>query len=339
MHCSANIDTLCSFNYGWQEMKISNLTDIKSEPLFFQLEGLLKESSLYLKLEGLNIANSIKLKTAITMINSYEQQGILIPGKNKVIESSSGNLGVALSIVCRQKGYSFTCITDPNISPNNERLMKIYECNLIKVTDKDEHGGYLATRIRLIQDMLRSDPTLIWTNQYENLNNVNAHFSLTAQEIFNEFDHVDYLFVGAGTTGTLMGCLKYFNQYSPDTKVIAVDAVGSVTFKAKPAKRYIPGLGTSKSPKISKLEKLQELIYVEEKDTIKMCRYLLKKKGLFVGGSTGSVMHAVKEYENRIKKGSTVVAISPDFGTSYLNTIYNNDWVKEHFGNILQEER
>lgn len=310
-------------------MIISSLSEIKSQPLFYALPDFLHSSKLYIKLEGLNIAGSIKLKSAKRMLETHEQQGKLKRGFSTVITSSSGNLGLALAILCKEKGFLFICVSDPNISAVTDSYIKAYGGAVVKVTTRDENGGFLLSRIRYIHEQIRLNTSFVFLDQYENQENINAHYLSTAYEIAEQFSHVDYLFVGAGTTGTLTGCAKFFKDFFPKTKIIAIDAVGSVTFGYPPAKRNIPGLGTSMKPKISEQSCFDELMMIHEKDTISQCRNLLNRYGLFLGGSSGTVIQGVYEYQNKISENSIVVAISPDFGDRYVNTIYDDVWIKE----------
>jgi 2,3-diaminopropionate biosynthesis protein SbnA len=310
-------------------MIINKIEELRSHPLFFHLEKHFGLSNLFLKIEGFNIAGSIKIKTALSLMDQLEREGAS-PSKNKIIESSSGNLGIALSIVCKSRGYTFTCVTDPNTSPHSERLMRIYGADILKVTKKDKQGGYLETRISLIEEMITKDKSLIWTNQYSSIANPLIHYKETAKEILNQFEKVDYLFIGAGTTGTLVGCAKHIKEVSPQTRVFAVDSEGSVTFGGQPSPRFIPGLGTSKRPPICDTKNVDEIIVIKEGDAIQMCHFMLDKYGLFLGGSTGSVLQAVREKKN-IPKDACIVAISPDFGEKYIDTVYNPTWVKEKF--------
>ncbi len=311
-------------------MIVESVSEISSGPLFYKISDFIKGSELFIKLEGLNIAGSVKLTTAKGLIKGLEERNLIGPN-TQLIESSSGNLGVALSLLCKEKGYRFTCVTDPNIAPENERIMSLYGAQVIKITQRDENGGYLASRIRYIQSILEKDPDWIWINQYANQDNPLAHFNWTAQDILREIGRVDYLFVGAGTTGTLMGCGSYFKRHSPKTHIVAVDAMGSVTFGFPPKKRCIPGLGTSRRPELVNESLFDELLLIEETDTLRMCRHLLDKYGLFLGGSSGTVIEGIKKYEGEIPSGSRVVAISPDFGYKYLDLVYSDAWVAEKF--------
>lgn len=310
-------------------MIIDSIETNANSSLFFRIPNIFANIPVYLKLEGLNTAGSIKFKTAINLIDGLYRDKKIVPRKSKIIESSSGNLGVALSVICKSRNLPFICVTDVNTSTNNVNLMELYGATVICVSERDSNGGYLGTRIKKIKQMLTQDSNLLWTNQYENPDNPLTHYLTTAQEIKNQFSKVDHLFIGAGTTGTLMGCAKYFKETSPKTRIIAVDAAGSVTFGGLAKKRYIPGLGTSKRPGIVDESLIDEIIIVEEADTVVTCHEILNLTGLLVGGSTGTILNAIYTKRNDFMPGDTVVAISPDFGERYLNTIYNSNWVQE----------
>lgn len=286
---------------------------------------------LFLKLESMNPSGSVKLKAAKSMIAAAERMGH-INSNTMLIESSSGSLGVALSMIAAEQGYHFTCVVDPNVSEQNLRLIKTFGAKVVQVTEKDENGGYLGTRIRYIKERTQQDPNTLWLNQYANPENPGAHFRETAPGIANAFPRLDYLFIGAGTTGTLMGCLKYFSLYRPKVKIVAVDSVGSVTFGEPAGKRFIPGLGTSRRPEIFDPQGIFAYEMIPEIATVRMCRHLAKAEGILVGGSTGTTLAGVAAWRSRIPEDAVVVAISPDLGDRYLDTIYNDEWVTQKFG-------
>ncbi|MDE9446336.1 2,3-diaminopropionate biosynthesis protein SbnA [Xenorhabdus bovienii] len=310
-------------------MLFDDISSLINDRCFININGWIPDSAVSLKVEGISVTGSIKIKPALYMISALEDSGVLRTGK-KLIESSSGNLGLALSMICAWKGYPFICVSDPNIAPLTERTIRAYGTNLIIAKSKDDNGGYLGERIRIIESMLKEDQNLIWVNQYENKNNVLSHYSTTGKSILEKYPYPDYVFIGAGTTGTLGGVSSYIRKYSPSTKIIAVDTKGSVTFGGEPSKRRIPGLGTSKAPEIKKYSQFDEIIYIDEKETVFTCRELASM-GLLLGGSTGTVLAAVRHYESIIGKNKIVVAISPDMGEKYIDTIYNDDWVNKFY--------
>ena len=187
------------------------------------------------------------------------------------------------------------------------------------------------------QRWIEEDPTLLWINQYANPLNKGAHRKSTGPEILKEFPEVDYLFVGTGTTGTLMGCAEFFDEHSPQTKVIAVDTVGSVTFGHEAGPRHIPGVGMSRNSELLDPSLLDDVLMIPEHETVLMCRAVRRMTGLVVGGSTGTVLCGVRRYTNRVRAGETAVMISPDFGDSYADTVYNDNWVLERFPMLANE--
>lgn len=310
---------------------IDSPLEIQTNELFFLLKGFAKKLDVYLKLEGLNIAGSIKLKPAIHMINYLERKGFASPGQTKIIESSSGNLGVALSLVSKVRGYEFTCVTDPNLSPVCRRYIEVYGGKILPVKEKDENGGYLNTRINLIKNILASNEEYVWTNQYANPANIEAHYIYTGAVIHKCFPELGMLFVGAGTTGTLVGCAKYFQEHSPNTSVVAVDSVGSVTFGGPPSARYLPGLGTSRKPEIMSMNNVHDVVMIPERDTAKMAADIFERFGLFIGASTATVLCGVQQYIERGGCSLPIVAIGPDFGDRYLDTLYDKEWVNTKY--------
>jgi cysteine synthase A len=311
-------------------MLYENACDVILDDIFLDLTGFVPGLELALKLEGLNPAGSIKLKAAVGLVEAAENSGALLPGGH-VIESSSGNLGIALSSVCASRGYTFTCVVDPNTSQQSKALMQALGTEVVLIGERDACGGYLQSRIDYIAGRLREDPSLVWPNQYANQANPRAHHDTTAPSIIKQFPTVDHLFVGAGTTGTLMGVARYFRQYSPHTRIVAVDTEGSITFGFPPGPRRIPGLGTSRRPEIFRPGQADETVLVPEVDAIRMCRRLAAERGLLLGGSTGAVLSGVQRLRADIPSGSQVVAISPDNGDRYLQTVYSDEWVLDHY--------
>ena len=297
--------------------------------LFYRLPAFAGSHDVFLKLEGFNITGSIKVKTAIGLVKDLEQRGIARPNETVLVESSSGNLGLALSLVCALKGYKFICVTDPNANRAAIRGMELYGAKVIVVEDRDPARGYLGSRLKKIDQILQSDPNAVWLNQYANIANKNVHAEETANEIAREFDKVDWVFVGTGTTGTLAGISERLRREFPRIKVVAVEPVGSVTFGGAPGKRNIPGIGASVRPKLADLAKPDKIVAVNEKKTVEACLSFVRDYHLLVGGSSGTVLAAVQQLAPEFRRGDTIVAISADLGERYLDTIYNPDWVEK----------
>jgi 2,3-diaminopropionate biosynthesis protein SbnA len=299
------------------------------DDVFVDLSGIVGQP-LSLKCEGFNFAGSIKLKTAAFMVTAAEEAAMIKPG-SILIESSSGNLGVALSIVAASRGYEFVCVMDPRSSALNRRRIEASGGRVVVVDELDDNGGYLATRIRAVQRLCDSDGRYYWLNQYANDNNWRAHYHLTAPRIAEQFPDLDYLFVGAGTTGTVTGCAHYLRDVGHPAQIIAVDSTGSVTFSERSGPRFIPGLGTSFRPEIADRTLIDDVVFIDEPDTVRMCR-LMAQHGFLFGGSTGTVVAGATDFLRRhAAEGSSGLAISADLGDGYLDTVYDDDWVSRHY--------
>ena len=215
-------------------MIVESPLDLIFRDLFYRLRGFAGSHDVFLKLEGFNVTGSIKIKTAIGLVEALERGGIAKPNETVIVESSSGNLGLALSLVCAIKGYKFICVTDPNANHATIKGMELYGAKVTVVEERDPAGGYLGSRLKKVDQILESEPNAIWLNQYANIANKNVHAEQTANEIAREFDKVDWVFVGAGTTGTLAGISERLRHVFPKIKVVAVEPVGSVTFGGAP---------------------------------------------------------------------------------------------------------
>jgi N-(2-amino-2-carboxyethyl)-L-glutamate synthase len=287
---------------------------------------------VHLKCEGFNFAGSIKLKAATEMVAAAERDGVLSPG-SILVESSSGNLGVALSMVAASRGYRFVCVTDPRCNLATRQFMEALGGEVTMVTEPDPGLGFLGARLAYVRRLCASDDRYVWLNQHANVNNWKAHYRTTAPQIAGRFPALDVLFVGAGTTGTLMGCARYFREHRPGVRVVAVDSEGSVTFGGPAGPRMIPGLGAGVRPAIYDQALIDDMVYVPEVETVRMCRRLARAGFLF-GGSTGTVLSGARRWlaDHGVSGVASAVAIAPDLGERYLDTLFHESWVREMYG-------
>jgi N-(2-amino-2-carboxyethyl)-L-glutamate synthase len=288
--------------------------------------------SLFLKCEGFNFAGSVKLKAAAEMVDGAERDGLLTAG-SILVESSSGNLGVALSVIAANKGYRFVCVTDSRCNLSTKRLMEALGSEVQMIDQPHPELGLLGARQDRVRELCASDDRYVWLNQYANPNAWKAHFRTTGPAIARQFPTLDVLFVGTGTTGTLMGCARFFRQWNRPVRVVAVDSVGSVTFGAASGRRMIPGLGTSIRPQLLDESYIDDVVWVEEAETVRAC-HRMAHTGFLFGGSTGTVVSGATEWlaGNDPHHELTAVAIAPDMGERYLDTVYRTNWVRDHYG-------
>jgi cysteine synthase A len=306
---------------------ISVPQDFNEDDLFVDLEGIFGHP-LFLKCEGFNFAGSIKLKAAAEMVEAAERDGLLTAG-SVLVESSSGNLGVALSMIAAAKGYQFLCVTDSRCNLATRLMMEALGGQVHVITEPDPVGGFLGARIDHVRALCASEDRYVWLNQYTNPNNGMAHYRRTAPAVARQFPDLDVLFVGAGTTGTLMGCARYFREWHRPVRVVAVDSVGSVTFGGDAGRRMIPGLGAGRRPPMLDESYVDDVVRVAETDTNRAC-HRLAGRGFLFGGSTGTVVSGAMDWLARHEgRELTAVAIAPDLGERYLETIYQTNWVQD----------
>jgi len=309
---------------------ISFPQEFNEEELYIDLRSMTGHS-LFLKCEGFNFAGSIKFKAAVAMVEAAERDRVLRPG-SILVESSSGNLGVALSMIAASRGYQFLCVTDSRCNLATRRLMEALGSRVHVVTDPDPVEGLLGARLTYVRQLCAADPRHVWLNQYHNPNAWKAHYRTTGPAIAREFPNLDVLFVGAGTTGTLMGCARYFKRWHPRVRVVAVDTVGSVSFGDPPGRRMIPGLGMGVRPPLLDASYIDHVVRVEEADTVRTC-HRLARRGFLFGGSTGTVVSGAQSWlAQHGRPRLTAVAIAPDLGERYLDTIYQTNWVHDLYG-------
>jgi 2,3-diaminopropionate biosynthesis protein SbnA len=304
---------------------ISDPVQFNEEELYVDLRAALG-LPLYLKCEGFNFAGSIKLKAATEMVDAAEREGRLRPG-SVLVESSSGNLGVALGVIAASRGYRFLCVTDSRCNHPTIRLMESLGTQVHVIEEPDARGGFLGARLAYVNALCASDDRYVWLNQYTNRGNWRAHYRTTAPAIARRFPDLDALFVGAGTTGTLMGCARWFwQEWRRRVRIVAVDSVGSVSFGGAPGRRMIPGLGASVPPPLLDESYVDDLVRVEESDAVLACRRLAAR-GFMFGGSTGTVISGAGRWlAEPGHQGLTSVALAPDLGERYLDTVYREGW-------------
>lgn len=284
---------------------------------------------LYGKLEMFNPGGSIKDRTALNIMKRALEEG-LIDSETTIVESSSGNMGIGLARTCHYLGLKLILVTDPHINPLAEKILKTFGAKVIKVTQDDGNGGYLNTRLTTVNTLLQQIPNSFWPDQYHNMDNPLAH-EQTFLEVMDALKRpVDYFFISTSTCGTLRGFADAIKKYQVETKIVAVDAVGSVIFGNTPQPRLIPGMGASRKSNFLKPEQVHEVVHISDSECIDGCRQLLARESILAGGSSGAIVKAVEKKLSGIPHGAVVVALIADNGERYLDTIYSDEWVLAH---------
>jgi len=283
--------------------------------------------NLFAKLEYVNPVGSIKDRPAYWILRRAAERGEICD-ETTVIESSSGNFASALAAFTRLVGLRFIPVIDPNISGTYESFLRRTCATVVKVEQRDDTGGFLKTRLQMVQQLCDTIPNAYWTNQYGNLDAVDAHYQLTAGEICADFASLDYVFIGVSTAGTIAGISRRLKERYPKVRIIAVDTQGSVIFGDTPRERHIPGVGSSVVPPLLSQARIDDVVLIPEQETVAACQELLLTHGLFAGGSSGTVFAAVKRYATKMGGSTrpTVLFLCADRGTPYLDTVFDPTW-------------
>ena len=313
-----------------------NIVSVIGNTPLVSLNKLFKErpNRIFAKIEAFNPGGSIKDRTALSIIQQGLRTGRL-HAKSVVVASSSGNMGIGLAQVCAYFDLHLICVVDPKVTTQNLRLLEAYGAQVDMVLEADPATGeYLKPRLARVQALMREHKNSFWPNQYSNLYAVKAHYATMREIVLALNRQVDYLFCSASTCGTLRGCVEYIRSHKLKTKVIAIDAVGSIIFGGEPAMRLLPGHGASVVPKLYKPNLADQVMMMSDLDCVIGCRRLVRNEGILAGGSSGAVLEAFERMRSEIPLDANCALIFPDRGERYLDTIYSNEWVTEHFGDV-----
>ena len=226
-------------------------------------------------------------------------------------------------------------MVDPKTTAQNIRLLEAYGAQVDRVTEPDPRTGeFLQARLNRVRDLLASTRSGFWPNQYANLNNARAHHQTMREIVTALGGEVDVLLCAASTCGTLRGCSEYVRQQGLPTRIIAVDAVGSVIFGGPSAKRLLPGHGAAMRPALHRADLADRVVHVTDLECITGCRLLARREAILAGASSGAVIMAVDRLRRAVPDDAVCVVILADRGERYLDTVYSDEWVEEHFGRV-----
>ncbi|MBE1444139.1 2,3-diaminopropionate biosynthesis protein SbnA [Paenibacillus sp. OAS669] len=299
-----------------------------------QLRRLFRDESfcVFGKMEWMNPAGSAKDRPALFMLREAIRRGE-VTSSSVVIESSSGNLAISLAQLCCYLGLRFISVVDPRTTEQHKRMIRAFHGEIDLVSEPDQATGeFLPARLRRVGELLKQIPNSYWTNQYGNPDNYLAHAETTMKEIGDQLGPIDYLFCGVSSCGTIRGCMEYIRSRQWTTRIIAVDAAGSMIFGGPKGPRKFPGLGSGITPDLYRPDMADHVVYVSDQDCVKGCRDLVRQEAILAGASSGGVIAAIRQCRGMIPEGSVCAAILPDRGERYLNTVYNDEWIRTELG-------
>ncbi|MBV9029400.1 MAG: pyridoxal-phosphate dependent enzyme [Pseudonocardiales bacterium] len=283
---------------------------------------------IWLKLESHNPHGSLKDRTAETLWESVRDR---VHPAEGVIESTSGNLGIALAARCADRGVPFTAVVDPRTSPASIAMMRRYGAQVAMVHRLDSRGGYLLSRLEYVREQIRARPNLVWSNQYENDANPRAHRERTAPELWGQIRRPATVMLAVSTGGTLAGFHQFAQRQGVPWTVVGVDVEGSLALSDEiSGKRVLTGIGSSQRSAFVR-SGAAPLVIVSAHEAVAACLWVLDVADIALGGSSGALVAAALRWFRLNRHDDTDIAVvCPDGGDRYLGTVYSAVWRKEN---------
>ncbi|ACG74974.1 Pyridoxal-5'-phosphate-dependent protein beta subunit [Anaeromyxobacter sp. K] len=294
------------------------------------------DATVLVKLEYLNPGGSIKDRMAVHILEKAERSGLLRPG-GTIVENTSGNTGVGLAMAAAVKGYRCVFTMPDKMSKEKQDTLKAFGAKVIVTPTNvpaDSPDSYYSVAKRIAAET----PNSFYVNQYHSLDNVEAHYQLTAPEIWEQTGgRLDAFVAGLGTGGTMSGCGKFFKEKAPAILNVGVDPIGSVyhsMFKtgklSQPHVYKVEGIGEDMMCGAMDLSVLDDVRQVNDADAFVMARRLAREEGVLAGGSSGAAVHVAVKLAKELGKGKVIVVPLPDGGRAYISKFYSDEWMRDN---------
>jgi cystathionine beta-synthase len=294
---------------------------------------------VYAKAEFFNPGGSIKDRIGLPIIERAEKDGSLKPG-GTVVEATSGNTGIGLALAAALRGYRCIFTMPDKMSQEKVRLLRAFGAEVIitpTAVPPDHPENYLMVAKRITKET----PNAIFANQFYNDANPEAHFATTGPELWEQSGgKISHFVYAAGTGGTITGVGRYLKGKNKKVKIIAGDPVGSILAemwkthgkaKVEGVPYKVEGIGQDKVPGTLDMSVVDDFVTVTDKESFSMARRLTREEGLFVGGSSGLIMHVAIQLAKQLDDPDAfVVAVLPDTGERYLSKLYSDEWMREN---------
>src|SRR5215210_5693527 len=297
-----------------------NLADIVGNTPMVRLTRLAPDCGAELvgKLEAYNPAGSVKDRIGVSMVDAAEAEGRIEPGRNTIVEATSGNTGIALDFVCAARGYELVLTMPQGMSRERESLVRLYGASVEMV----ESLGGMNEAVDASERIARERGDCFIPDQFSNPANPEIHRRTTAEEIWRDMDgRVDVLVCGVGTGGTITGAGERLRERNPDLYVVAVEPKASPVLSGGLAGPHkIQGIGAGFIPAVMNLDVVDEIIAVDDEDAIATARLVSRTEGVLAGISCGAALWAAIQLGRRPEwAGKRIVVVMPDSGERYVS--------------------
>ncbi len=294
------------------------------------------DAAVLVKLEYLNPGGSIKDRMALHIIEKAERAGLLRRGST-IVENTSGNTGVGVALAAAVKGYRCIFTMPDKMSKEKQDTHKAFGAQVV-VTPTNVPAESPESYYSVAKRIAAETPNSFYLNQYHSGDNVEAHYQLTAPELWEQTGgRFDAFVAGIGTGGTMSGCGKFFKEKDPRIQNVGVDPVGSVyhsMFKTgklgSPHVYKVEGIGEDMMCGAMHLEVLDDVRQVTDAQSFAMARRLAREEGLFAGGSSGAAVHVAVQLAREMGRGKTIVVPLPDGGRAYISKFFSDEWMRDN---------